>query len=278
MKFIYFSDIHGDVEKFEKVLKLAIEKNIENIVFGGDLFPKRPEIRESTQKEFINGYLKEFYGKLQKNDIKFIGILGNDDLEIVEEEYYTMIKDFSNVIDIDGKKADIENVSFIGLSKVLDTPFKRKNRIVVENGQEMPEQFSDKIYVKGNFISIDEWAEMRKTTVPKMEDCLENLPKPTEGSKAIYVLHDPPYGIGLDYCKDGSKPGSKAITKFLENSNAYMSLHGHIHESQKFSGVWNGKIGNTICIQAGQTEFGELPLHYVIVDTEQNTYEIGYEN
>ena len=278
MKFIYASDIHGDIKKFEKLLNLSIQNNIKNIVFGGDLLPKKADKREPLQREFINGHLKEFYKKLQEQDINFIGILGNDDMEVVEKEYYTMITQFPNINDIDGKKADIDEVSFIGLNKVVDTPFMRKDHVVVEDGQEMPEQFSEKILINGKYITVEEWRKMRENVIPKMEDCLERLPKPTEGNKAIYVLHDPPAGIGLDNCFDGSKPGSKAIAKFLKNSNSYMSLHGHIHEAQKFSGVWNGKLGNTICIQAGQTEFGELPLHYVIVDTDRDYYGIGYEN
>lgn len=278
MKFIYTSDIHGDIEKFETLLNLSIQNDIKFIIFGGDLLPKKADRREPIQREFIKGYLKEFYKKLEEKNIKFIGILGNDDMKAIEDEYYTMIAEFPNIIDIDGKKVDIDGLSFIGLNKVMDTPFMRKDHVVVEEGQEMPTQFSDKIYINNSFITVEEWEQMRKSTVTKMEDCLANLPKPTEGYKAIYVLHDPPYGVGLDNCKDGDKPGSKSIAKFLEESNAYMSLHGHIHESPKNSGVWYAKLGNTICIQAGQTEFGEKPLHYVIVDTDDKTYKIGYEN
>lgn len=278
MKFIYTSDIHGDVFKLEKLIELAQKNNTNNIVFGGDLLPKKADRREPIQREFIKGYLKEYYKKLEDNNIKLIYILGNDDMEVVEEQYYDMKKDFPNVIDIDNKKYDIDGISFIGLNKVMDTPFMRKDHVVVEEGQEMPTQFSDKIYTNNSFVTVEEWEQMRKTTVSKMEDCLANLPKPTEGHKAIYVLHDPPYGVGLDNCKDGDKPGSKSIAKFLEESNAYMSLHGHIHESPKYSGVWYAKLGNTVCIQAGQTEFEEIPLHYVVVDTDTNTYNIGYES
>lgn len=278
MKFIYTSDIHGDIIKFEKLLNLSIQNDIKNIIFGGDLLPKKADIREPIQREFIKGYLKEYYKKLEDNNIKFINILGNDDMEVIEEQYYYMKKDFDNIIDIDNKKYDIDGISFIGLNKVMDTPFMRKDHVAVEEGQGMPTQFSNKIYTNNSFVTVEEWMQMRKTTVPRMEDCLTNLPKPTEGYKSIYVLHDPPYGVGLDNCKDGDKPGSKSIAKFLEQSNAYMSLHGHIHEAPKYSGVWYAKLGNTICIQAGQTEFGELPLHYVIVDTDKNTYKIEYEN
>ena len=60
---------------------------------------------------------------------------------------------------------------------------------------------------------------------------------------------------------------------FLENSNAYMSLHGHIHESPRVSGLWYNKLNNIICIQPGQTEIGNKEIYYVIVDTDKDGYE-----
>ena len=278
MRFIYACDIHGDNVKYEKLYNVAKKNKINNIVVGGDLLPKKADLRAPIQRRFINGDFKKYFEKLQNDNIKFIGILGNDDLEIVEPEYKEMISEFSNVIDIDGKKADIDGISFIGLSKVLDTPFMRKDRIVVEKGQEMPEQLKETIYINKchDAVTVEEWRKLRNTMVPRMENELNNLPRSTQGLKAIFIFHDPPYGIGLDNCKNGELVGSKAIAKFLEQSNAYMSFHGHIHESPKMSGKWFNKLGNTICIQPGQTEFGDSKLHYVIVDTEKNIYDLKY--
>ena len=50
MKFIYACDIHGDKNKYEKLLEEAISKNIKYLVFGGDLYPKRG-IRTIIQPE-----------------------------------------------------------------------------------------------------------------------------------------------------------------------------------------------------------------------------------
>lgn len=241
----------------------------------GDLLPKKAELRAPVQRRFINGYFKKYLGRLNSENIRFIGILGNDDLEIVEPDYLNIISNFENIYNIDGKKIDIEGISFIGLSNVLDTPFFRKDRIVIENNQEMPEQLKEFVYINKchDPLTVEEWKEYRKASVPKMENILEDLPKPTEGYKGIYIFHDPPYGIGLDNCKNGEKVGSKAMAEFLRNSNAYMSFHGHIHESPKMSGNWYGKLGNTICIQPGQSEYKSTELHYVFVDTDENKYE-----
>ncbi len=275
MRFIYTSDVHGDKRKYLKLIDLCKEYDIDKIVVGGDLFAKHAKERIPVQIAFINDFLRDYYKKLLDHGITYIGIVGNDDLIVPCEKYYEMIKEFPNVHDVDGKKFDIDGYSFIGSSYVLDAPFKRKDHIAIEDGQEMPQQKSDIIYIEKcqKEISVDEWREYRKKYVPKMKDILENLPKPTVGNKVIYILHDPPAKVGLDFCRDGAKPGSKDIYRFLEKSNAYMSLHGHIHESYNLSKVWKAKIGKTIAVQAGQSELDEDYFVYVVVDTDKDTCE-----
>lgn len=157
----------------------------------------------------------------------------------------------------------------------MDHPFGCKVRVVIEDGFKMPMQLSYKILINKcqDKITIDEWEKYREINIEKMEDTLINLPKADDKNKTIYVFHNPPYGIGLDVCADGRQVGSKAMIEFLENSNAYMSLHGHIHESSRMSGLWYNMLGNTICIQPGQTELRNREMFYVIVDTENNSYE-----
>ena len=272
MRFVYASDIHGDMNKYNKLLKICKKNNIKYLVLGGDLLSKNAQNREPIQREFINTKLNNYYKKLQDNNITLIGILGNDDLEIIEEDYYKMISKYPNIIDVDNKLVSIEDISFIGLNKVLDAPFKRKDHVVIEENQEMPYQKSDKIYVDKckRIITVDEWKKERLKR-PKMIECLNNLPK--TNNKKIYILHDPPANVGLDWCRDGDKAGSIDIYNFLYKSNAYMSLHGHIHESYGLSGTWYSKINNTVAIQVGQTELNEELLYYAIIDTDNNKYE-----
>ena len=279
MKFIYACDIHGDESKYEKLFEQAKKQNIKYLVLGGDLLPKMCNDRKLEQTQFIQNYLNEYFTKLKENDIECICILGNDDLEILDNEFDKMCKAHTNVFNIDNKRVDIEDISFIGLSKVLDHPFGCKDRVAIENGLKMPMQLSYKILIDKcqDKITIDEWEKYREINIEKMEDTLINLPKADDKNKTIYVFHNPPYGIGLDVCADGRQVGSKAMIKFLENSNAYMSLHGHIHESPRMSGLWYNMLGNTICIQPGQTELRNKEMFYVIVDTENNSYENSKE-
>ena len=185
-----------------------------------------------------------------------------------------MISEYKYVYNIDKSKADIEDISFIGLSTVLDTPFYRKNRIAIEENMVMPIQKNDEIVInKGKtIITAQEWEEYRKTNVPNMEDILNTLPEITEGKKGIFVFHDPPFGIGLDNCKDGDKIGSKAILRYILSKKPYITLHGHVHEAPIESGIWNKKVGDTICMNCGQTEFGDGLLNLVAIDTNRNLF------
>ena len=277
MRFIYSTDIHGDKEKYEKLLELATSSGVQNLVIAGDLLPKNAQDRETLQREFIQGWFKDYLRRLQEAQIRFIAFLGNDDVEAIEEDYLAMIAEFDNVFDVNKKKTDIEDCSFIGLSEVLDTPFFRKTRVTIEDGQKMPVQRHDEIEFGKDKIKMTttEWEEFRMHNIPKMDELLAGLPEVTEGQKGIFVFHCPPYGIGLDVCKDGDVVGSKEMLAYIQEKQPYMSFHGHIHEASRISGKWYANVGQTICMNCGQSEFGQKDLHIALIDTERGLYKRG---
>ena len=87
--------------------------------------------------------------------------------------------------------------------------------------------------------------------------------------ESVYIIHMPPYGIGLDECRAGKRiVGSRALAKFLADNQPRYSLHGHIHESPQVSGKWQSPIGSTTCIQPGQNP----KFTYVTIDTQSGTH------
>ena len=256
MKFLYVCDIHGDKNKYNKLLQIIKKERIKYMVWGGDLLPKKIGPRKIVQAEFIMGnYFKNYLKELEENNINCVLIPGNDDLEWFDPIIDRYCQEYENLINIDRRKVVIDDIEFIGLSNVLDNPFKSKNRVLMEDGLKMEKQISNEIWIENDtkIISPMEWKKYRETE--------------------IQIFHDPPYGIGLDNCLVGVKAGSKDMVKYITNSNAYMSLHGHIHESPQVSGIWKAKLGETICIQPGQAEIGENSMTYVIVDTDSNLVE-----
>ena len=276
MKFLYVCDIHGDKNKYDKVLEIVKKDKIKHMVWGGDLLPKKIGPRKIIQAEFIMGdYFKYYLKELEKNNITCILIPGNDDLKWFDPVIDRYCQDYKNLINIDRRKVVIDDVEFIGLSNVLDNPFKSKNRVLMEEGLRLEKQLSNEIWIENDtkIISPIEWKTYRETEIQRMRDVLNKLPKLDNTKKSILVFHDPPYGIGLDDCSVGVKAGSKDMIKYIKESNAYMSLHGHIHESPDVSGIWKAKLGETICIQPGQAEIGEDSITYVIIDTDSNLVE-----
>jgi len=273
MRFIYSSDIHGDEEKYEKLLQVALKGNYNNIVLGGDLLPKI-NITYELQKGFVNGYLKEYFKKLQEKNINCLCILGNDDFEPVDKDFDNLCSSFPNVFNIDKSQHSIEDCSFIGLSTVLDHPFGRKNNVAIEKGFEIQKQLGQpQMLINGQIYFIDDWENFAKRHLRNMEDILKELPEPESGKKCIYVFHMPPQNLNLGITGRGLSVGSMAIYKFLEKKQPFMSLHGHIHESPGMSGIWQAKLGNTTVIQGGQSELYKGNCVYMTIDTEKEICE-----
>jgi uncharacterized protein len=104
-------------------------------------------------------------------------------------------------------------------------------------------------------------------------------------SRAIFNLHCPPYGSGLDEAPaiDGDmkllhggralRPvGSKAVREAIERHQPVLSLHGHIHESKGAV-----KIGRTLSINPGSAyEEGMLMGAIVQLDPKKGirTYQL----
>lgn len=100
----------------------------------------------------------------------------------------------------------------------------------------------------------------------------------TNPSGAIFNLHVPPLGSGLDVCAkldtsiEPPRPlvgeeinaGSTAVRAAIERYQPALGLHGHIHESGGIT-----RIGPTICINPG-SEYGEGVLRSAVIDFGAN--------
>jgi uncharacterized protein len=98
---------------------------------------------------------------------------------------------------------------------------------------------------------------------------------------AIFNIHVPPYGTGLDDAPEldehqnpaavTAAVGSTAVRDAILSHQPLLSLHGHIHESRGAQ-----KLGRTLCINPGST-YGEGVLQGVTVDlapTEVKRYAL----
>jgi Icc-related predicted phosphoesterase len=99
------------------------------------------------------------------------------------------------------------------------------------------------------------------------------LPGLRDPSNAVFSLHAPPYGSGLDEAPELTKDmrlayagqslvsvGSKAVLKVIEKYQPLLGLHGHIHE-----GKGTRKIKRTLCINPGSM-YEQGILHGAVVE------------
>lgn len=229
---------------YEGTLQLAIDNDVKLIVNGGDMCPHR------GSEEFMTEYFLGWLAKCSIAGIRNIGMFGNDDLianlhildSYVEERLFERID--GNLVDVDGWK-------FWGYNYVPDLPFGLKDWVKQDYPMAPSPPQPDTLIItkKEGYDVIDNLQQflMRRGSI---EQDLRNV-NLSDPRHTILVTHSPPYGVGLDVCRDGRKVGSKAIMNFIMYQKPKLSLHGHIHESPRETKIWKTMVGETLAVQPG---------------------------
>lgn len=146
--------------------------------------------------------------------------------------------------------------------------------------------------VEGQVIELDEHHEMVSSgwTNPTPWDTHREEPdemllerieaviaKAKDPSKAVFNLHAPPYGSGLDEAPELTKDlrpayagrslvsvGSKSVLAVIDKYQPLLGLHGHIHE-----GKGTRKYKKTLCINPGSM-YEQGVLHGAVVELKPN--------
>lgn len=245
MIFIYATDLHGDIVKYNTILDFAIQENIKIIHLGADLLPKGSDILRS-QKNFINGFLKKFYEKCRQNNIEVLAFFGNDDV-------YTRKKYFLKYASLlDEQPREIDNYYFKAYPFTCDHPFRLKTackldyrnwtRPYVDYGVDVNESGFVQIENLDNYFE-------QKSTIE------EDLSTFEVTDTTIVACHMPPCSVELDVCGNklgNTRVGSQSIYNWIKQSQPCLVLCGHIHESYDISKTWKTYIGKTLVVQPGQ--------------------------
>jgi Icc-related predicted phosphoesterase len=249
------SDPHGHIDRYEKLAHAIAKERPSAVFLGGDLLPGVGLDREA---DFLNDYLIPRFTRMaqemeQQYPAVFL-ILGNDDPRC-EEKALLGAECPSLWSYIHLKKVRFQSFPVYGYAYVPPTPFRLKDwerydvSRFVDVGSVSPEEGIRTVAVSENEIK---WRTIQ-------ED-LELLAGGDEMDDAIMLFHSPPYGTHLDRAGLDSRfvehtpldvhVGSIAIRRFIENRQPLLTLHGHVHESARITGVWKSTIGRTVCINA----------------------------
>ena len=254
---VYTSDLHGNKELYGELFELAEQRVAEAVIIGGDMLPIHGPFQYSLleQQDFIFSYLeprfRDFLSRAPQATI--YAMLGNDDWEASN----THLKDLEGkgiLRLLHGQKHVLgDSHELIGYAHVPPTPFAIKDgeRRDLQRDSVDQQRCTACCSQGEKIIVVDPRQYFAR--LKSIEEELDELPAILDSREAVYVMHSPPYHTNLDRLFDGRWIGSRAIRAFIERHKPYLTLHGHIHESSEISGKYWDRIGNTTCINPGQS-------------------------
>jgi len=268
MKLLFATDFHGSKWKYDRLFEIAVSSDVKAVINGGDMLPTHGDL--FRQGEFITDYLDDYFSHFDSSKIYYLGFLANDDLRIFDRLFEETCARHPFVVSLAQHKFVIEGYEFIGMNWVVDYPFRLKDRCRKDTDDyKHQEQFGTAVLsTPKGWKEITDWFSYLGG-LPTIEDEMNDLVRPDNMERCVYVIHMPPSHLGLDKCYRGSEVGSTAIYRFLEKHQPKLSLHGHIHESPEISGTWYAHIGKTSCIQPGQLD----ELTYTLIDLDTMKFE-----
>lgn len=266
----FATDLHGRTDRYDKLIAAIASERPSAVFLGGDLLPKGPMSPRNLRAgnaDFSTGYLLSGFDRLRESlgadyPMVFL-ILGNDDPRCEEAAF----------LDVDAQRVwqylhqrhvRFENFEIYGYAFIPPTPFLLKDwerydvSRYVDPGSVSPEQGHRTFPVSPEEIR---WGTIQKDLAALAGD------RPLD--RSIFLFHVPPYGTPIDRAAlDGLTIdhvpldvhiGSIAVRRFIEERQPRVTLHGHVHEAARLTGIWKTNIGKTICIN-GANDGPELSL------------------
>ncbi|MCB9851200.1 MAG: hypothetical protein H6817_10915 [Phycisphaerales bacterium] len=258
---LFASDLHGRVDRYEKLIDAILSERPQAVFLGGDLLPTGLGALSShagLPGDFISGFLvkrlRDVRQRLASAYPRVLVILGNDDprseeaaiVDAAAEGVWEYVHD---------RCITFGESQVYGYACVSPTPFLLKDW----------ERYDVSQYVDPGCVSPEEGhrsvpVDSRAARFATIQADLERLAGHANLDRAIILFHAPPYQTKLDRAAlDGRMidhvpvdvhVGSIAIQRFIAARQPLLTLHGHIHESARLTGSWQDRIGRTVCLSA----------------------------
>lgn len=261
MNCLFVSDLHGSVDRYEKLFE-AIRENRPHAVFvGGDILPQGPSELSAMPHlhgDFINEFLVPACTELRRDlgDLypRILAILGNDDPRSQEAALLDGAV-YGHWEYIHSRQVQLGDFTVIGYNYVPPTPFLLKDW----------ERYDVSRFVDVGCISPEEGrysvpVPEREKKYCTIQTDLQDLAQGLDFLRTICLFHSPPHRTKLDRAALDGKMidmvpldvhvGSVAVRRFIERNQPLLSLHGHIHESTRITGSWRDQVGRTVMFNA----------------------------
>lgn len=264
---LFVTDLHGKIDRYEKLLSAMIRERPAAVFLGGDLLPRSTLSPQPLQADFVHDYLVPSFTKVRdvlgSDYPQVFVILGNDDPRREEAGFVATAADGVWHY-IHGEKRFLRDFPIYGLAYVPPTPFRLKDwerydiSRYVPPGSVSPEEGIRSVPTEESQVK---WGTIQKDLAVLVgEDTLDH---------AVFLFHTPPYETSLDRAALDGKfyehvpldihVGSIAVRRFIEERQPLLTLHGHVHEAARLTGEWKIRIGRTVCMN-GSHDGPELAL------------------
>ncbi len=251
----FVSDLHGHLDRYEKLFRQILDHKPEIVFFGGDLLPHgmHRNLDDDFTEDYLFVHLEGLKSEMGENYPTVYLILGNDDPK-TEEKKFIGLSGTGVWNYLHNRKSSSHGYSFYGYANIPPTPFRFKDwerfdvSRFVDPGCYAPYE---------GFHSVKPEVDLEFATI---QDELKELTGAGPFDKALFLFHSPPYKSSLDRAALDGKSfdhvpldvhvGSIAIMRFIEEKQPLVTLHGHVHESSRITGHWSQTIGKTHAFSA----------------------------
>lgn len=276
----FATDLHGQVQRYEKLLARVASHRPAAVFLGGELLPSQSPSRtpgRTADDDFISSYLIPAFTSMRDTlgeDFPVICLIpGNDDPRY-EEQQLIAGQSLGLWQHIHERKILLGRVPIYGFACVPPTPFLLKDW----------ERYDVSRYVPPGCVSPEEGyrsvpVEPNELKWGTIQQELATLTGDDPLDQAVFLFHAPPYDTPLDRAALDGKTyehvaldlhvGSIAVKRFIEQRQPLLTLHGHIHESARLTGLWKIRIGRTTCIN-GAHDGPELALVRFDLESPEN--------
>ncbi|MBZ0267577.1 metallophosphoesterase [bacterium] len=253
---LFAADLHGDPERYRKLLRVISDDPPAAVFLGGDLLPSGLMPRgggDPRHADFLNDFLapelQRVKTKLGSRYPVILAILGNDDARVEEAAVRDLAARGLWTYAHD-RRIRLAGRVVYGYAFVPPTPFLLKDW----------ERYDVSRYVDPGCVSTEEGyrsvpVSETETRYATIEEDLNRLVGDNELADDVLLFHTPPYKTALDRAAlDGRSidhvpldvhVGSIAVRRFIERRQPLVTLHGHVHESARLTGAWQDRIGRT---------------------------------
>ncbi len=261
MLWFFASDLHGRAERYEALWRRVAAERPDVVLLGGDLLPHalaRLRNSDAPQGDFLEDVMAAGFSRLRDelgaDYPRVLLIEGNDDPRSALDELRAA--GAGGLWDeIHGRRVETHGPRVFGYAYVPPTPFLLKDW----------ERYDVSRFVDPGCVSPEEGrrtvaVEARRVRYATIAEDLDSLAGDESVESDIFLFHTPPYRTGLDRAAlDGRMidhapldvhVGSIAVRRFIETRRPRLTLHGHVHESARLTGVWKDKLGPTVMISA----------------------------